>query len=86
MVVLKISMISGQDARTTRNFGYFFNWKFLNKILILKRLKSLKMLKQDYFPMIPQLQRNWTPEQHEKNRLSLISTQPTKNWHLINLR
>jgi hypothetical protein len=22
-------IISGQDARTTRNFGYFFNWKSL---------------------------------------------------------
>jgi AIPR protein len=28
------------------------------------------VLKQDYFPMIPQLERNWTAEQHEKNRLS----------------
>ena len=23
-------IISGQDARTTRNFGYFFNWKSLS--------------------------------------------------------
>jgi hypothetical protein len=23
-------IISGQDARTTRNFGYFFNWKSLD--------------------------------------------------------
>ena len=25
-------IISGQDARTTRNFGYFFNWKSLKNI------------------------------------------------------
>src|SRR5436305_349258 len=27
-------------------------------------------LKQRYFPMIAQLPANWTPEQHERNRLS----------------
>ena len=29
-----------------------------------------EVLKQRYFPMIVQFQQNWTPEQHEKNRLS----------------
>lgn len=44
----------------------------MNKKQILNSQKSqvIEALKQDYFPMIPQLQRNWTPEQHEKNRLS----------------
>ena len=28
------------------------------------------MLKQRYFAMIPQLQVNWQPEQHERNRIS----------------
>lgn len=35
-----------------------------------KKTQVIKMLKQNYFPIIPQLPRNWTPEQHEKNRLS----------------
>lgn len=35
-----------------------------------KKTQIIEVLKQDYFPMIPQLERNWTPEQHEKNRLS----------------
>lgn len=35
-----------------------------------KKTQIIEALKQDYFQMIPQLQRNWTPEQHEKNRLS----------------
>ncbi|MEG3973526.1 AIPR family protein [Microcoleus sp. herbarium8] len=44
----------------------------MNKKRILNSQKSqvLEALKQDYFQMIPQLQRNWTTEQHEKNRLS----------------
>lgn len=35
-----------------------------------KKTQIIEALKQDYFPMIPQLERNWPPEQHEKNRLS----------------
>jgi len=35
-----------------------------------RKTQIIAVLKQDYFPMIPQLQQNWTPEQHEKNRLS----------------
>ncbi|XWK88320.1 MAG: AIPR family protein [Phormidium sp.] len=35
-----------------------------------KKTQVIEILKQDYFPMIPQLPRNWKPEQHEKNRLS----------------
>jgi hypothetical protein len=35
-----------------------------------QKTQIIEVLKQDYFPMIPQLQRNWTQEQHEKNRLS----------------
>ncbi|MEZ2304456.1 MAG: AIPR family protein [Microcoleus sp.] len=44
----------------------------MNKKQILNSQKSqvIEALKQDYFPMTPELQRNWTPEQHEKNRLS----------------
>lgn len=44
----------------------------MNKKQILNSQKSqvIEALKQDYFPMIPQLERNWPPEQHEKNRLS----------------
>lgn len=41
-----------------------------NQILNSQKSQVLEALKQDYFPMTPQLQRNWTPEQHEKNRLS----------------
>ncbi|WP_293339010.1 AIPR family protein [Microcoleus sp. CAWBG58] len=44
----------------------------MNKNPIFNSQKSqvLEALKQDYFQMTPQLQRNWTPQQHEKNRLS----------------
>lgn len=35
-----------------------------------KKTQIIQILKRDYFPMIPQLSRNWTSEQHEKNRLS----------------
>jgi hypothetical protein len=35
-----------------------------------QRTQIIEVLTRDYFPMIPQLQRNWTPEQHYKNRLS----------------
>lgn len=44
----------------------------MNKKQILNSQKSqvIEALKQDYFQMTAQLQRNWTPEQHEKNRLS----------------
>ncbi|MEG4802476.1 AIPR family protein [Microcoleus sp. ARI1-B5] len=41
-----------------------------NQILNSQKTQVLEALKQDYFPMTPQIQRNWTPEQHEKNRLS----------------
>ncbi|MEG4996737.1 AIPR family protein [Microcoleus sp. B4-D4] len=35
-----------------------------------KKTQIIEALKQDYFQMTAPLQRNWTPEQHEKNRLS----------------
>ncbi len=35
-----------------------------------QKTQIIEVLKQDYFPMIPQLQQKWTAEQHEKNRLS----------------
>jgi hypothetical protein len=35
-----------------------------------QKTQIIEVLKQDYFPMIPELERNWTPEQHDKNRLS----------------
>lgn len=35
-----------------------------------QKTQIIEVLKQDYFPMIPQLQQNWTADQHEKNRLS----------------
>jgi hypothetical protein len=35
-----------------------------------QKTQIIEVLKQDYFPMIPQLQQNWTAQQHEKNRLS----------------
>ncbi len=41
-----------------------------NQILNYQKSQVIEALKQDYFQMTPQLQRNWTPEQHEKNRLS----------------
>jgi AIPR protein len=41
-----------------------------NQILNYQKSQVIEALKQDYFPMIPQLPRNWTPQQHEKNRLS----------------
>ena len=34
------------------------------------KLQVIETLKQRYFPIVLQLQQNWTPEQHEKNRLS----------------
>lgn len=44
----------------------------MNKKQILNSQKSqvIEALKQDYFQMTAPLQRNWPPEQHEKNRLS----------------
>ncbi|MEM7580426.1 MAG: hypothetical protein AAF316_11365 [Cyanobacteria bacterium P01_A01_bin.80] len=36
----------------------------------VQKTQIIEVLKQDYFPIIPELQRNWAPEQHEKNRLS----------------
>ncbi|MBE9121845.1 AIPR family protein [Tychonema sp. LEGE 07199] len=41
-----------------------------NPNINVKKTQIIEALKQDYFQMIPQLQRNWTTEQHEKNRLS----------------
>ncbi|MBW4645428.1 MAG: AIPR family protein [Goleter apudmare HA4340-LM2] len=35
-----------------------------------KKTQIIEVLTRDYFPMIPQLQRNWSPAEHEKNRLS----------------
>ncbi|GCL36517.1 hypothetical protein SR1949_16210 [Sphaerospermopsis reniformis] len=35
-----------------------------------QKTQIIEVLKQDYFPIIPQLQRNWTAKQHEENRLS----------------
>ncbi|MBG1267407.1 AIPR family protein [Nostoc sp. WHI] len=35
-----------------------------------QKTQIVEVLKQDYFPMIPQLQQKWTVDQHEKNRLS----------------
>ncbi|MBD2178457.1 AIPR family protein [Pseudanabaena sp. FACHB-1998] len=35
-----------------------------------KKTQVIEVLKRDYFPMIPELARNWTANQHEKNRLS----------------
>jgi AIPR protein len=35
-----------------------------------KKTQIIEVLKQDYFHIIPQLQQNWTADQHEKNRLS----------------
>ena len=35
-----------------------------------KKTQIIEVLKQDYFPIIPQLQQNWSADQHEKNRLS----------------
>ncbi len=35
-----------------------------------QKTQIIEVLKQDYFPMIPQLPRNWKPAEHERNRLS----------------
>ncbi len=35
-----------------------------------QKTQIIEVLTQDYFPMIPQLPRNWKPEDHYKNRLS----------------
>jgi hypothetical protein len=35
-----------------------------------RKTQIIEVLKLDYFSMIPQLQQNWTADQHEKNRLS----------------
>ena len=35
-----------------------------------QKTQIIEVLKQDYFPMIPQLRQKWTADQHEKNRLS----------------
>jgi hypothetical protein len=37
---------------------------------IAKKTQVIEVLKRDYFPMIPEIVRNWSAEQHEKNRLS----------------
>lgn len=37
---------------------------------IAKMTQVIEVLKRDYFQMIPELDRNWTAVQHEKNRLS----------------
>ena len=38
--------------------------------LASRRLQIEAVLRERYFPLIPQLQANWSPEQHNKNRLS----------------
>lgn len=58
-----------------------------------QKTQIIEVLKQDYFPMIPQLQKNWTYQQHEKNRLSrslaafaianLANVTPTQAAHSI---
>jgi hypothetical protein len=35
-----------------------------------QKTQIIEVLKQDYFSMIPELDKNWSAEQHEKNRLS----------------
>lgn len=35
-----------------------------------RKTQIIEVLKQDYFAIIPQLDRNWTEKQHEENRLS----------------
>jgi hypothetical protein len=35
-----------------------------------QKTQIIEVLTRDYFPMIPELQRDWKPEQHYKNRLS----------------
>lgn len=35
-----------------------------------QKTQIIEVLKQDYFPIIPQINRNWTAKQHEENRLS----------------
>ncbi|MDP5338419.1 MAG: hypothetical protein NWQ28_07555 [Nodularia sp. (in: cyanobacteria)] len=35
-----------------------------------RKTQIIEVLKRDYFPMIPQLQINWTAKKHEENRLS----------------
>lgn len=37
---------------------------------IAKKTQVIEVLKRDYFAIIPELVRNWTADQHEKNRLS----------------
>ncbi|MBD2317255.1 hypothetical protein [Phormidium tenue] len=37
---------------------------------IAKKTQVIDVLKRDYFLIIPELVRNWTADQHEKNRLS----------------
>ena len=51
-------------------FSFLFFLSPTKPMQMPKKTQVIEMLKQDYFPMIPQLPRNWTPEQHEKNRLS----------------
>lgn len=58
-----------------------------------QKTQIIEVLQQDYFPMIPQLQQNWTAQQHEKNRLSrslaafaianLANVTPTQAAHSI---
>jgi hypothetical protein len=37
---------------------------------IAKKTQVIEVLERDYFSMIPELVRNWTADQHQKNRLS----------------
>jgi hypothetical protein len=58
-----------------------------------QKTQIIEVLTQDYFPMIPQLPRNWKPEDHYKNRLSrslaafaianLANVTPTQAAHSI---
>jgi hypothetical protein len=58
-----------------------------------QKTQIIEVLTRDYFPMIPQLDRNWTAKQHQENRLSrswaafaianLANVTPTEAAHSI---
>jgi hypothetical protein len=46
-------IVRGPDARTTRNFGYFFNWKSLNDIIRNYSVKELAVVIDNYLTQLP---------------------------------
>jgi hypothetical protein len=51
-------------------FSFLFCVSPAKPMQMPKKTQIIQVLKQEYFPMIPQLRRNWTADEHERNQLS----------------